>query len=198
MQRSKDWGLVAAAVVALGVWYILRTHDPAPSVASLPTATAAQTFPTPVPTPQPVEAPKEGAIAPEIRLETLEGQDISLAEYRGQVVLVNFWATWCGPCRFEIPELLRAREELADEGFEILAVNVGEDAEAVRAFADTMEMTFPVLLDGDMRVARTYTLRGIPTSFLVDQEGVIRMVHVGILTEASLRERVEALLDAAT
>ena len=194
MQRSGDWGLVAAAVVALGVWFVLRNYEPSTMRASAPNATVAAQLPTLLPTAQQVQAPSEGAVAPALALETLDGEQVSLADYRGQVVLVNFWATWCGPCQYEIPELLQARDGLADLGFEILAVNVGEDAEAVRAFADAMGMTFPVLLDGDMAGARAYALRGIPASFLVDQEGIIRKVHVGILTEASLREYVKALL----
>ncbi len=198
MRRSKDWGLIAAAIVALAVWAALRSYDPAPRQAPVASPAAVGQLPTPLPTPRQVSSPSEGSVAPAIALETLQGDEVSLADYRGRVVLVHFWATWCGPCRYEIPELSRARDELSDLGFEILAVNVGEGDEAVTPFVESMEMAFPVLLDRDMRVAQSYAVRGIPTSVLVDQDGVVRMVHVGVLTEALLREQVETLLEEDT
>lgn len=194
MDRSRDWVLVVAAVVALAVWYAMRSSDASPKVpisrdGTRPSAELAAT-----PEPNVYQRPSEGALAPDLTLETLEGEYVSLSNYRGKVVLVNFWASWCGPCRVEIPELQRVYEELAERGFEILAVNVGEDPSDIRGFVEAMDMRFPILLDGDTGVARAYALRGIPASFLVDQEGVIRMAHVGILTESMLRERVVALL----
>jgi len=198
MRRSQDWGLVAAAIVALAVWAAVRSFDPAPRQVPASSLIAAGQLPTPLATPRAASSPTEGAAAPAIALETLQGDRISLADYDGRVVLVHFWATWCGPCRYEIPELSRVRNELTDLGFEILAVNVGEEVESVTPFVESMEMAFPVLLDRDMRVAQSYAIRGIPASFLVDQEGIVRMVHVGVLTEELLRERVETLLDQDT
>ncbi|MGC9360864.1 MAG: TlpA family protein disulfide reductase, partial [Anaerolineae bacterium] len=108
--------------------------------------------------------------------------------------LVNFWASWCGPCRVEIPELIGLYEDLGEEDFEILAINVGESAEEIGAFAEALGMPFPILLDGDGVVARRYGLRGLPTSLLVDRDGVIKLVHVGIVTDSMLRGHILELL----
>jgi len=194
MDRSRDWVLILMAVVALAVWYVMRSSGASPR---MPASQGVATSPSELAvraTSSLSQRPSEGALAPDLVLDTLEGERISLSDYRGKVVLVNFWASWCGPCRVEIPELQRVHSELAKRGFEILAVNVGEGADDISGFVEAVDMRFPVLLDGDARVARFYALRGIPASFLVDKAGVIRMVHVGVLTESLLRDQVVALL----
>ncbi len=108
-------------------------------------------------------------LAPALRLSDFQGNTLDLAQFRGRVVLVNFWATWCPPCRQEFPSLGRARQLFKPEEFEILAVNVDEDLETARAFAGTPG--FPVLLDPNAQVTSTWKVAGLPTSFIVDRQG---------------------------
>ena len=111
----------------------------------------------------------ERPTAPALRLADLQGQIVDLARMRGRVVLINFWATWCPPCRKEFPSLGRVRALFTPETFEVLAVNVEEEAETVKAFAGTA--AFPVLLDAESRVVMSWPVKGLPTSFLVDRQG---------------------------
>jgi len=107
--------------------------------------------------------------APALKLPDLQGGTVDLADLRGRVVLINFWATWCPPCRKEFPSLGRARALFTPETFEVIAINVEEEPEAVRAFAG--DASFPVLLDGESRVVMSWPVKGLPTSFLVDRQG---------------------------
>jgi cytochrome c biogenesis protein CcmG, thiol:disulfide interchange protein DsbE len=194
MRGSRDWVLVATAVIAIAVWFAMRSSERAEvAPAARPEATKAVAGDSAsVSTRAP--APIEGALALDVALETLDGDAVSLSDYGGQVVLVNFWASWCGPCRVEIPELKGLYEDLSEEGFEILAVNVGEGADEIGAFTESIEMPFAILLDSDGAAARRYGIRGLPTSFLVDREGVVRLVHVGIATDSMLRQHIRELL----
>jgi cytochrome c biogenesis protein CcmG/thiol:disulfide interchange protein DsbE len=128
-------------------------------------------------------APEVGAAAPQITLRTLQGQPASLSALRGQVVLVNFWATWCGPCRLEMPAI-QARYN--DGGFAVLAVNFNEPADQVRAFVDELDLSFPILLDPGGKVQELFRVRGYPTSFFVDATGVIQILHLGELSAETL------------
>jgi peroxiredoxin len=130
-----------------------------------------------------VASPEKGAQAPEFSLETLEGGSLSIADLRGQVVLVNFWATWCGPCRLEMPAL-QARFENTD--LAVLAVNFDESPEQVQAFVDELGLTFPTLLDPGGDTQLLYQVRGYPTSYLIDEEGTIQIVHIGFMNDDQL------------
>jgi cytochrome c biogenesis protein CcmG, thiol:disulfide interchange protein DsbE len=134
--------------------------------------------------------------APPIELKTLEGQPLSLAELRGKIVVVNFWATWCEPCIEEMPSLQRLRQALAGEPFEILAVNYQEGEPRIRAFLQKVALTFPILRDADGGVARAWRVRIFPSSFVVDPEGRIRYVLVGSLDWATrdMQKTLRALL----
>ncbi len=118
--------------------------------------------------------------APAIELEDLDGENVSLGDFRGNVVVVNFWATWCPPCRREMPSLERLYR-LTGEAVEILAVNVGEDFETVFGFLGGVEPTpsFPVLLDLDGETVERWGVLGLPTTFVVDQQGDIVYRAVG-------------------
>ena len=110
-------------------------------------------------------------LAPDFDLQDASGNPHRLADYLGQPIVLNFWATWCPPCRAEMPSMQRAREAVADEGIAILAINVGEDAETVRKFlADTL-VDIPLPLDIDSTVVQAYPVRGLPTTFVIDPEG---------------------------
>jgi peroxiredoxin len=117
--------------------------------------------------------------APDIALTGEDGKRYRLSDYRGQVVVVNFWATWCPPCRYEMPAMERAHQKLKDEKIVLLAVNVGEDEETVFAFTGQYPVTFPLLLDRDGTVVKQYPVIGLPTTFVIDPRGNITHRAVG-------------------
>lgn len=136
---------------------------------------------------------------PTMRLEDLKGGQHSLADYRGKVVLVNFWASWCGPCVTEIPSLRDLYAKMAGEDFEILAVNVKEGPFKVHKFSQMVAMPFPILLDPDEEAFENWGAYVLPTSFLIDSEGQIRRKVVGPLdwaTEEVVGE-IRAMLPAS-
>ncbi|MCK4224276.1 MAG: TlpA family protein disulfide reductase [candidate division Zixibacteria bacterium] len=126
------------------------------------------------------ESPQEGFLAPNFTLPDLGGTQISLGDFKGKVVLLNFWATWCAPCKMEIPSLERLYQLRKDKGFEILAVSVDRTSlSKVASFVADYQMSFPVLADQRGEVGRRYWAKAIPTSFLLDKKGVIRWKVVG-------------------
>lgn len=114
---------------------------------------------------------RENVEAPDFTLKNLDGDDISLSSYRGKLVFLNFWATWCGPCREEMPSMQALYDDLNEDGFEIVAVNLQESQRTVSKFIDQNGYTFPVLLDSNGKVGGTYGARSIPTSYLIDTKG---------------------------
>jgi thiol-disulfide isomerase/thioredoxin len=115
--------------------------------------------------------------APTLRLEDMDGKLVDLVSYRGSVVLVNFWATWCPPCRKEFPSLSRVRKLFKPTDFEVIAVNVGEDSDTVFSFAGSPD--FPVIFDRNSQAMATWPVKGLPTTFLVDRQGRLAMKAVG-------------------
>ena len=115
-----------------------------------------------------------GSAAPDFELWNLEGQAVSLSDYHGGVVLINFWATWCGPCRVEMPAMESLYREFDRKDFQILAVSTDAQGAAVtRPFKESLGITFPILHDSDFRVGITYGARTLPMTFLVDRRGII-------------------------
>jgi peroxiredoxin len=144
-----------------------------------------------------IPAPQAGFLAPEFTLPTLEGDTVALADLRGQAVLVNIWASWCAPCRLEMPAMQTIYQEYADQGFTILAVNAtSQDSQSqAAAFVAEHNLTFPILLDLDGQVGRLYQVSAMPSSFFVLPDGSIQEVVIGgPMAEALLRTRVENLL----
>ncbi len=138
-------------------------------------------------------------LAPDFAVPDLSGQAVRLSAHRGEVVLVNIWATWCPPCREEMPSMERLHQRLKDRGFTLLAVSQDESGvDAVRSFVDQMKVTFPVLIDPQGDVGRKYGVWGFPESFLVDREGHIVERVIGPRDWAAPDQiaRVEALLAA--
>jgi peroxiredoxin len=117
---------------------------------------------------------KVGAAAPDFQLWDLNGNPVTLSGYRGKVVFINFWATWCGPCRVEMPAMEALYREFGRREFEILAVSTDQQGVAVtRPFRDALGLTFPILHDSDFRVGVAYGARTLPMTFLVDRRGII-------------------------
>lgn len=153
-------------------------------------------------------SPAEGKLAPDFLLETLDGGELRLSDLRGKGVVVNFWATWCPPCRKEIPQLVAAYERFRDQGLEIVAVNLQESDSIVRRYAEDFGMEFPIVIDRDGRVADKYRLIGLPTTYFIDRQGVVRSVFrgpflgeqqgtsvQGAIEESELEQRILEILE---
>lgn len=142
-------------------------------------------------------APQEGFLAPDFSLQSITGETYTLSDLRGQAVVINLWATWCPPCRAEMPALQKMYEEYGDQGLVILAVNstVQDDAAAIAPFASEYGLTFPILLDGAGLATSAYQVRSLPSSYFIDRQGIVRKVIIGgPMSEALLRTRIEDLL----
>lgn len=126
-------------------------------------------------------APAVGKVAPDFQLQNLDGQAVSLSDFRGRPVLLNFWASWCEPCRFEMPFIQKVFEDevWSEKGLVILGVDIGESPTTVEEFVEAFGLTFPMLLDINQDVALKYNIRGIPTTFLIDKDGIIQNIKVG-------------------
>jgi len=140
--------------------------------------------------------PSSGGAAPALALQDLEGRAHRLEDYRGKVVLVNFWATWCEPCRAEMPAMNRLRASLAGQPFAVLAVNLGEPESRIRRFMEQLPLEFPVLLDRDASTAKAWRARILPASFVVDAGGGIRYIALGEVDwmRDDVRKMIVALL----
>lgn len=135
--------------------------------------------------------PAVGTTAEDFQLNDLAGQQQSLSQYRGKVVLVNFWATWCKPCTTEMPAMQATYDKLRDKGFVVLAVNELEDEQKVREHIRQHGHTFPVLLDRNNKVANQFGVFGLPVSVFIDEKGVVRdYIKGGLLTEQIILDTV--------
>ncbi len=135
--------------------------------------------------------PAVGTPAEDFRLTDLEGKQQSLSQYRGKVVLVNFWATWCKPCTTEMPAMQATYDKLRDKGFVVLAINELEDDAKVREHIKQYGHTFPVLMDRDNKVANQFGVFGLPVSVFIDEKGVVReYIKGGLLTEQKILDVV--------
>jgi peroxiredoxin len=132
--------------------------------------------------------------APDFTLQSLDGRTVKLSDYRGKVVLLNTFATWCPPCRAEMSDLEAYYREHKEDGFVVLAVNDEESASTVANFVQAQGFTFLVLLDPDGKVLNRYGVHGLPTSFFIDRKGMVRGVWSGQLSPARLKEMVDPLL----
>lgn len=162
-------------------------------VSSTPTPPApAPPAPAPTPpVPAPAQGPQVGKLAPDFKLQSLDGQTVSLGDFRGNPVLINFWATWCPPCRFEMPFLQEIYEdkEWSDKGLVILAIDIGENPSVVKEFMESFGLSFTVLLDTNQDVALEYNIRAIPTTFFIDKDGIIQDIKVGAFSSKTEIER---------
>lgn len=139
---------------------------------------------------------RPGALSPDFLLEDISGASHSLAEKRGRVVLINFWATWCAPCEEEMPAMERLYRDLSPRGFELLAVSVDAEAAPVRAFRRRLALSFPILHDPGKGVATRYQVARFPETFLVDRQGVLVERYIGAVDwdAAAYRRRIERML----
>jgi peroxiredoxin len=186
--RAFQIGLMVAIVLtvcALGVlgigafFFLLR-----PSAAS-----------NAAPDPAPPIAARVGAFAPDFTLTDVENRPVTLTKLRGQAVVLNFWATWCGPCREELGTIEKIRSQYADRPVVILGINQQEYADSVRGYADLYHLKFTMLLDLKSEVGRSYRVNGLPTTYFVDRSGIIRHVEIGgPMSEQLLQTQIRLLL----
>ena len=150
-------------------------------------------------TPQTMTAVPDKPAAPDFALKDADGRLHRLSESRGKVVMVNFWATWCPPCRREMPSMQRAWEKLQGGNFEMYAVNVGEDEDTIFGFTFStgVELTFPILLDRDAHVIKAWPVVALPTSFVIDPQGriVYRAVGGREWDDPQLLRQIRKLMD---
>ena len=180
------WGLavlVGVGVIGAGAWYGFVS----PRVDSRPTIAQA------------------GLPAPAVSLPALDGGSRDLAQERGKVVLMNFWATWCIPCRTEMPELQSLADDLQGESFTLFTIDPQEDAATITLFRRELGLRLPVLLDEDGEVTRSYGVRALPATFLIDRKGILRQQRLGPVSlggieaawsRAWIADRVRALLQS--
>jgi cytochrome c biogenesis protein CcmG/thiol:disulfide interchange protein DsbE len=144
-----------------------------------------------------IPAPQTGFLAPDFTAQTIEGGTITLSNLRGKVILVNIWASWCPPCRAEMPAIEHTYQAYKNQGFTMLAINstVQDTAANAQAFVSENQLTFPILMDKTGEITRLYRVQSLPTSFFIGRDGIIREVVVGgPMAQALLSSRVEKLL----
>jgi len=133
-------------------------------------------------------APVMDSLAPDFTLKDLDGNTVRLSDFRGKVVFLNFWATWCGPCRMEMADIEEVHQEYRNRGVVVLGVDLRESAGMVRSFVQQGGYTWTFLLDTSGQVGTAYRVRGIPSSFFIDREGVIRAVAVGAIPGETMEQ----------
>ena len=179
VQRTIKWAILF--FVAGVVWTFLSR---------MPVEQVAQAGPPP--------NPKEGFTAPDFTLDLLEGGEITLSELQGNPVVLNLWATWCSPCREEMPAIENVYRRYKELGLTVIGLNLtSQDSEqAVYEFVQELGLTFPIALDRDGSAANRYQLMGLPTTFFIDSQGVIQSVVVGgPMSEALIQSKVEMLFE---
>jgi thiol-disulfide isomerase/thioredoxin len=139
-------------------------------------------------------APVAGHPAPNFELKSLEGQVINLSDFKGRPVLVNFWATWCGPCRAEMPDFQQVAVDNADK-IVVIGINntVNDTPELVGDFVDELGVTFTIILDEDGKTAQTYRVLGLPTTIFIDRNGIINEVFTGPINKAYIESKIPEL-----
>ena len=185
LNRSR-WNLLFAGALLFGSLFITATRvRPQASVPAPAVNASVATTPAPL-----ADHP-----APDFTLRTYDGATITLSQLKGQVALINVWATWCPPCRAEMPAIQATYEQYRNQGFIVLAVNLQEDPRTVAAFMRQYGLTFPAPLDLDGTVSATYQARVLPSSFFVDKQGIIRAVYRGPMPRSVISGTVEQLLN---
>ena len=135
-----------------------------------------------------------GSKAPNFSLIDLSGQKVELKDFKGKAVLVNFWATWCFPCREEMDDLKASYDKYRDKGMVIIGINIKESKNVVKKMTDSFNITYPILLDSDGKISEAYNIFGVPSSFFIDKDGIIKDVVLGEMTEDMIVEKIDKLV----
>lgn len=177
----KRWTLISTIILLIGAVWIWISIPPAGATTS-----------------GKIPAPQTGFLAPDFSLQDMDGNVVTLSDLKGTPILLNFWASWCPPCRREMPAMQNAYNQYKDEGFVILAINSTnqDDIDTASTFVSDLGITFPILLDTYGQASKDYQVRSLPTSFFIDQNGTITDIVIGgPLSEALLRIRIGDLLE---
>lgn len=206
--RSLVFPLLVVAAIAAVIWWLEYRPDSGSSTGAGDVRYGPVELSAALLTPGMDVSPREGNLAPDFLLETLEGDEIRLSDLRGEGVIVNMWATWCPPCRREMPQFVAAYDRYREQGLEIVAVNVQESESVIRPFVDDFGVDFPVALDRRGDVSEEYRVIGLPTTYFIDREGVVRDVFEGpfleelqdtqvqgAIEEDELSQRIEGILE---
>ncbi|WP_040228269.1 thiol-disulfide oxidoreductase ResA [Bhargavaea cecembensis] len=137
---------------------------------------------------------EEGDKAPDFTLTDLDGNPHKLSDYKGEGVFLNFWGTWCGPCKSEMPHMEELYKEFEEKGVHVLAVNIAESDFKVKAFADTYGLSFPIVIDKTNSVRDAYNIRPLPTTFLVGPDGKVKKIIKQEMTGDQIREYMESIM----
>lgn len=179
--RRVAYPLVVIAAIIGVIWWIESRNDDAVSPSGAEYG-AREIDPRLVPPGYEVGT-DEGDIAPDFELELLGGGDAWLTDYRGHPIVLNFWATWCQPCRQEMPQLVQAYNEYKDEGLVVIGLNMQEGRDLIRPFAEDRGIDYPILIDRDGDIGDQYRLLGLPTTYFIDANGVIVSIFRGPLED---------------
>ncbi len=182
LRRVASLVLIMALIVAGIIW--LQGGDPIGSLRAVVSGEALIALFDRSP------APRPGRYAPDFSLTDLDGNQVTLSEHRGKKVILNFWATWCPPCRAEMPDLERLAHDHQGT-LTVLLIDLEEGEEQIRPFLDDIGVTLVPLLDSDAAVATMYRVAALPTSLIIDEEGVIQEVQAGAVTYEWFVERLE-------
>ncbi len=189
MLRTRfEWTILLLLAALLGTAWIILSREPVLQASGPITLT---------------EAPIVGHPAPDFALQTAVGQTVTLSEITnqsggsGRPVVLNFWASWCAPCRVEMPSLQQA-SVIYNGRVAFIGINQGEDFATITDFGNEYRVTYPLLMDPDNQVNRLYEVNSLPTTVFIDQNGIVREVVIGILSEAVLQDRVESMLANAS
>ena len=140
------------------------------------------------------KASASGSLAPDFNLTAIDGKKLSLADYKGKVILLDFWATWCTPCRAEIPHFVEMQEKYGPQGFQVVGISMDDDAKPVREFAREYKMNYPIAV-GDDKLAESFGgVLGLPVNFIIDREGRIRSKYLGATDVSVFDKEVGDLL----
>lgn len=170
--------LIGAGLVSIGIMFFLLLNNTAASTQDFSTVPAKVDF-----------------AAPELTLEDLSGESVSLKDYPGSVVLVNLWATWCPPCREEMPTLQSFYEKYKANGFVLVAINQEETVDVVEPFVKEFGLTFPVWLDIDYLAQREFNTMNLPSSYVIDRNGRVRLMWIGGISKKNLEKYVPDLIE---
>lgn len=179
-RRSLSMGLIGFGIILIGLaaFFLLSKPNPTAGAGDLRLSPA-----------------ELNQVAPELTLNDLKGKAISLTDYRGQVVLVNNWATWCPPCRAEMPTLEAYYQDHRQKGFVILAIEAGDPPEEVSAFVRQYGLSFPVLLDPEGHSLAAFGNMALPNTYIIDRQGIVRLAWTGPVDRKSLETYLTPLLE---
>jgi thiol-disulfide isomerase/thioredoxin len=142
-------------------------------------------------------APKAGKLAPDFTFKSPDGQTHQLSEYKGQAVWINFWASWCPPCRAENPDIEAVYQKYKDQGLVVLGMNLGEDTSTVTGYATRTGLSYPMGMDQTTEIAGLYRIVGIPTHYFIDRDGVLKEFRIGGLSKKTMESKVQSILGPA-